>query len=257
VGCEATRLEVHPAVHVDVAPIAALQPARAEELLDPVEMARIARFQSQAARRQFIAGRVLLRTLLAQHVGAPPQTLRFAHGRWGKPRLASLSGDCPRFSLARSGELTLVAISATVEVGVDIERVRPIPEALGIADRVFDPASRAAVHAAAPALRDATFLRHWTRLEALAKGAGFGLVRLLEQAHEADGESRVVVRSGGQGARRDRWFEIFGLPLGSAYVGTLAVEWPRDSALESSCPDGTRSRSQGNAERGPTDRGQS
>lgn len=182
--------------------------------------------------RRFIGGRVLLRAVLSEHVDAPPQTLRFDHGPWGKPRLASRSGDCPRFSLTRSGELALVAISATVEVGADIERIRPIPEALGIADRVFDPASRAAVHEAAPELRDGAFLRQWTRLEALAKGAGCGLVRLLEQVHEPRGAGRVVVRSGEQRGRQGRWFEIFDLPLGSAYVGSLAVEWPRDAAME-------------------------
>jgi 4'-phosphopantetheinyl transferase len=226
----ATLLEVHHAVHVYAAPVAAMQPERVDHVLDLAEVARLASFQSEAARRRFIGGRVLLRTMLAEFVGAAPQTLHFDHDPWGKPRLASSPGDCPRFSLTHGGELALVAISATVEVGVDIERIRPVPEALGIARRIFDPASRAAVHETAPECRDATFLRHWTRLEALAKGAGCGLARLLEQTQEPGGAGRIVVRSGDQRARQERRFESYDLPLGSDYVGTLVVECRSDVA---------------------------
>jgi 4'-phosphopantetheinyl transferase len=224
VTCRPTALVVHHGAHIYVAPIASMQPARLEDFLDPGETARSASFQSEPARRRFIGGHVLLRTVLGEFVGVAPQKLRFDHGPCGKPRLASNPTDSVWFSLAHSGELALVAISATSEVGVDVERIRPIPEALEIAERAFDSSSCTALHETAPEHRDAIFLRSWTRLEALAKATGCGLVPLLEQTEELMGAGRIVERLGDECGRRARRFEVIDLPLESGYVGTLAVE---------------------------------
>jgi 4'-phosphopantetheinyl transferase len=203
-----------------------MQPARLDDLLNAEETARSAVFQSEPARRRFIGGRVLLRTVLGEHVGVAPQKLHFEHGPWGKPRLASNAADSVWFSLAHSGELAIVTISAASEVGIDIERVRPIPRALKIAERAFDSSSCAALHEASPEHRDVTFLRLWTRLEALAKATGCGLSSWLEQAAELGGGDRTLASTGDEYARPARQFEMFDLPLGFGYVGTLAVESP-------------------------------
>jgi hypothetical protein len=96
----------------------------------------------------------------------------------GKPYLA---GHDPsnglKFNLSHCGDVLVVALSRTAEVGVDVERVRAIPEWRRIADRVFDPATReqlAAEIAVGVDERDA-FLRHWCRMEALVKATGEGV----------------------------------------------------------------------------------
>ncbi len=219
-----TALVVHHAVQIHVAPVASMQPARLEDLLDPGETARSAGLQSEPARRRFIGGRVLLRTALGEFVGVAPRELRFDHGPYGKPRLASSRSDSVWFSLTHSGELALVAISATSEVGVNVERIRPIPEALQIAERAFDSSSATALREIAPEHRDAMFLRHWTRLEALAKATGCGLVPLLKQTQPVRGAARIVEILGDEHGGRAGRFEVIDLPLGPGYVGTLAVE---------------------------------
>ncbi len=203
-----------------------MQPAALEDLLDSEEMERSASFHSEPARRRFIAGRVLLRTMLGEFVGAAPQELRFDRGPHGKPRLASHTGHSVWFSLTHSGDLALVAISGTSEVGIDVERIRPISRALKIADRAFDSSSRTALHEAAPEHRDATFLRYWTRLEALAKATGCGLVPFLEQTEETTKAGLNVGRLGGEYGKGARRFEVIDLPLEPGYVGSLAVESP-------------------------------
>jgi 4'-phosphopantetheinyl transferase len=199
-----------------------MQPACLEEVLDSGEMARSGTFRSEPARRRFIGGHVLLRTVLGEFVGVAPQKLRFDHGPCGKPRLVSDLADSVSFSLAHSGELAVVAISAASEVGVDVERIRPIPQALKIAERAFDSSSCTALRETAPEHRDATFLRCWTRLEALAKATGCGLVPLLEQTEQLRGAGRIVERLSDDHGRRGELFEVIDLPLGSDYVGTLA-----------------------------------
>jgi 4'-phosphopantetheinyl transferase len=203
-----------------------MQPARLADLLDRGETARSARFRSAPARRRFIGGRVLLRTVLGEFVGVAPEKLRFEHEPSGKPRLASNPAGAVWFSLAHSGELAVVAVSARSEVGVDVERIRPIPEALKIAERAFDSSSCTALRETAPEDRDTTFLRCWTRLEALAKATGCGLVPLLGQTEELRRAGPIVERLGDDDGRRARRFEVIDLPLESGYVGTLAAESP-------------------------------
>jgi phosphopantetheinyl transferase len=174
-----------------------------------------------------------LRTVLGEFVGVAPEKLRFDEGPCGKPRLAGNAADSVWFSLAHSGELALVAVSATSEVGVDVERIRPIPEALKIAERAFDSSSCTALRETAPEHRDATFLLSWTRLEALAKATGCGLAHLLEQTEELREAGRIIERVGDDDGRRTGRFEVIDLPLESGYVGTLAAEFPHPRPLSS------------------------
>jgi 4'-phosphopantetheinyl transferase len=73
-----------------------------------------------------------------------------------------------RFNLARSQELALVAVALGVDVGVDIERLRPLPEYEAIAERFFPPSER-------EGLDERDFFRRWTRIEAKLKARGVGL----------------------------------------------------------------------------------
>lgn len=65
-----------------------------------------------------------LHRVLAVYLGEDPARIRLETGAHGKPRLADPQGQL-RFNLSHSGELALVAVSGEVEVGVDVERMRP------------------------------------------------------------------------------------------------------------------------------------
>ena len=96
----------------------------------------------------------------------------------GKPYLAAHDPARPlKFNLSHCGNVLVVALSLTAEVGVDVERVRPVPEWRRIADRVFDPATLEqllAEIACGADERDA-FLRRWCRMEASVKATGEGV----------------------------------------------------------------------------------
>lgn len=101
-----------------------------------------------------------------------------AHTPNGKPYLSGHNLPRPlEFNLSHCGDVLVVALSRTAEVGVDVERVRAIPEWRRIADRVFDPATRDQLLseiACGADERDA-FLRHWCRMEASVKATGEGV----------------------------------------------------------------------------------
>jgi hypothetical protein len=101
-----------------------------------------------------------------------------AHTPTGKPYLAGHNPPHPmKFNLSHCGDVLIVALSRKSEVGVDVERVRAIPEWRRIADRVFDPATRELLFseiACGADERDA-FLRYWCRMEAIVKATGEGV----------------------------------------------------------------------------------
>jgi 4'-phosphopantetheinyl transferase len=71
--------------------------------------------------------------------------------------------------------LALIAVTKGCEVGVDVERLRPVRHLEHIAQRYFHPAETTAILAARPAERDAAFLRGWTGKEAVLKALGRGI----------------------------------------------------------------------------------
>lgn len=109
--------------------------------------------------------------------------VRDAHGR---PRFVP-----PRahdVSWSHSGERLLVALGEGVEVGADLERLRPRPRALELARRFFDPMETAWLETLPEAAREDTFVRIWCAKEAILKahgrGIAFGLHRLRIAEHD-------------------------------------------------------------------------
>ena len=106
--------------------------------------------------------------LLAMHLGvrSDEQLERGAHGK------LMLKNDLRFFCLSHSGPVTVLAVSDR-PVGVDLEQVREVPEA--IVRRFFTDAMRAEWDTAPEEQRTETFFLLWTRLEAALKLDGRGL----------------------------------------------------------------------------------
>jgi 4'-phosphopantetheinyl transferase len=98
-------------------------------------------------------------------------------GAGGKP----VARGGPHFNLSHTDGLALIALSASREVGVDVERVRPVRGAEAIARRFFSRDDARAVAEAGEDDRDLLFHRLWVAHEARVKlGTEPALVRELE-----------------------------------------------------------------------------
>jgi 4'-phosphopantetheinyl transferase len=84
-----------------------------------------------------------------------------------------------KFNVSHSGDVALIAIGYTHELGIDIERRRHISHFEQIASRYFHAHEVAAIHDAPPDSRNDTFLRLWTAKEAILKAIGIGIVHSL------------------------------------------------------------------------------
>jgi 4'-phosphopantetheinyl transferase len=127
------------------------------------EAARAARFYTAELGRRYLQAHGALRAILERYTDVP---LNFALASGGKPFLPHAREL--KFNLSHSHEMALVAVALDVEVGVDVERYRPLPDYREIADRFFPPNS--------PRPSDERdFFRCWTVIEAMLKARGVGL----------------------------------------------------------------------------------
>jgi 4'-phosphopantetheinyl transferase len=150
--------------------------------LDARESARAAAFVFPADRHRYQVAHVMLRRVLAGHLGTDPGRLSFTRlrcptcgGPSGKPVLArgdDEAGPGLSFSLAHSGEAVAIAVART-PVGIDVER-----EATGCVCSLVTAmhADDAALTAGLPEPeRHAAVIRWWVRAEAVLKCAGTGI----------------------------------------------------------------------------------
>ncbi len=142
-------------------------------VLSADEQERAARYRWERDRRKFVVGRGRLRRLLGLRLGRAADEVRFRYGANGKP---ALDGDGRlSFNLSHADDLMLVAISHDAEVGVDVERLRPLPEMADLAPEFLTRAELDRLALVDEAERLVTLYRIWTRKEAWLKARGVGL----------------------------------------------------------------------------------
>jgi len=191
-------------------------------LLSPEEAERAQRYKTEELRDRCVLRRGLLRVLLGRCTGRAPGTLVFEYGPQGKP---SLEGG-PAFNLADCKDDVLIAVAPAVELGVDIERMRTLPDADGIAERFFAPAERAAFFALPQEQRAEAFMNGWTRKEAFIKATGAGLSMPLDKfAVELTpgAPARLLSVDESLGAGRAEDWSFFDLRPAPGLVAALAV----------------------------------
>ena len=111
-----------------------------------------------------------LRAILERYTAG---TLELAHGAHGKPYLRA--APQLQFNLSHSGGVSLVAVALDIEVGVDVERLRPMPDCLAVAERFLAPEDAAALREMPAVEQEREFFVRWTRSEAVWKARGIGL----------------------------------------------------------------------------------
>jgi 4'-phosphopantetheinyl transferase len=145
-------------------------------LLSRDERERAEKFRYAEHRQHYVVARASLRRLLAERLRIAPRTVELVETKYGKPRLAPVHGSADvEFNVSHSGGLALVAFTNGRAVGVDVERIREVPDADDLAERFFSPRETASLRALPLDRRSLAFLACWTRKEAFIKALGLGL----------------------------------------------------------------------------------
>ncbi|MFL5448489.1 MAG: 4'-phosphopantetheinyl transferase family protein [Gemmatimonadales bacterium] len=152
--------------------------AQLASYLDQNELARAARFHFERDQQRFMAGRGLLRQILASYLDLAPKAVRFGYTGNGKPYL--LSHSELHFNVSHAAETLVVAVAGDRPLGVDVE-VLPLDAAdAGVANLVFCASERAGLEALDPMEYSRIFARLWTRKEAYIKADGRGMTLQLD-----------------------------------------------------------------------------
>ncbi len=196
-----------------------------EPLLSADEQAKAQRFRFEREQRRFVVGRGLLRNILSLYLNFPPEKLQFKYGKQGKPALNTDEFQPTlSFNLAHSGELALYAVTADLEIGIDLEQIRPIPAVQQLAEQFFSPLERAELAALPSTQKLAAFFSGWTRKEAYLKARGDGLTYPLDQfSVSMASEKPARLLNGKEGPQELSRWSLRTLAPAPGYVGALAV----------------------------------
>jgi 4'-phosphopantetheinyl transferase len=192
-------------------------------MLSPSETGRASRFVYERHKRRSIVARGALRCLLGLYTGQEPQTLEIEATEYGKPFLS------PRFNLefnlSHSEDLAIFAFARST-LGIDVETIRPMPDALLIAESHFSPDELAILARNHAAERDSVFFRCWTRKEAFIKGHGQGLYLPLKSfSVSLDPDRPALLRFDSDPLAVTRW-NLTNIQTQNGHTGALAVEGP-------------------------------
>ncbi len=190
-------------------------------LLSPDEHERAAAFYFEEDRSHYVAGRGILRALLARYLGQPANAFRFVYNAYGKPSL-----PCElNFNISHSYGLALFGFVKGAAIGVDVERIRPEVAGQDIAERFFSAEEAGALMELPAEKRGSAFFRCWTRKEAFIKAHGTGLslpLREFTVDFKECGAGRLLSTAFDADARA-RW-SLYGLEPEMDYAGAVAVE---------------------------------
>lgn len=168
-------------------------------------------------------GRAPLLAVLGAYLGIAADEVRLDEGPHGRPGLAAGHRADIDFNWSHSGQAALVAVARGAAPGIDLEHLRPRPQALRIARRYFTEAEVARLAALGDeAARERVFLALWTAkeavLKALGRGIAFGLNRLEVAGGYDGGELRLLALAGDDASR----WQLHALAIDADHVAALA-----------------------------------
>ena len=153
--------------------------ARFHSFLSSDEQHRIDQFRFEHLKRSYTLSRGVLRLLLAFYLDQHPKAIEFAYGPKGKPKICQATPVC--FNASHSADIAVYAFSLDCELGIDVEKVRELPDLESISSRFFCAAEASELQSLSANDRCHAFFRCWTRKEAYVKAVGDGLSMPLDR----------------------------------------------------------------------------
>ncbi len=202
----------------------------ARAVLARQERARADRFVGSVHRRRYTVAQAHLRHLLGWFVGLPAGDLGFSFGPHGKPSLAR----GPSFNQSHSGEHLVIGVARHGRLGIDVEKLRPVPRMLRLAERRFAPDEFRRLAEAPEPTQCRLFFRMWTAKEAFTKALGTGLTIRLSSFSVQPGDegpdgtgNRVsaLVRARDTGEESSEWM-VGHLSRPASSVAAFALDYP-------------------------------
>ena len=188
------------------------------------ELARANRFHFPEHKKRFIAARGILRQLLGNYMQTSPNKLKFEYGDQGKPRLATSMGNSSlQFNISHSQNYALYGFTYHDPIGVDLEYLREMKDAVKVAKRFFSPREYRMIANLPSEQQQRVFFKLWTAKEAYLKAIGTGLAELASIEVSLDRtETPRLLAIEGKIVEAANWTMHFCIPA-SSYVAVVVV----------------------------------
>jgi 4'-phosphopantetheinyl transferase len=204
------------------APLAALSH---ERLLSKDEQEHAARLANPEVARSFVAGRWLLRSVLAVLTGTAPASVSIRLGERGKLFLADARAIMPSFNLSHSGDLVALALVPERRIGIDIEAKRPLVDVARLARRILTSTESVRFRALPEQAREDALFTAWTGKESVLKAVGTGIagspnsIEVLRQPGAVSNQG-----TGTSSGDPPLHWSLLPLSMPAGFYGSLAVE---------------------------------
>ena len=153
------------------------QPKKFEHFLNRTEKTRAAQFKYDDSRQNFIICRGALRFLLSRYLDENPAKIDIKPNPEGKPVLTEEHHHHDlEFNISHSEEVCLIALSQNLEVGVDVEALKPLTDLEDMANSFLSMRELGDFLSSSPEKKLTMFYDLWSAKEALLKAIGCGLM---------------------------------------------------------------------------------
>lgn len=152
------------------------------KILNQEEKIKAQRFHFEKHQHRFILARSSLKRILSLYLSIPPETIALDYSDYGKPQLVDhLNKKQLQFNLSHSQDLAIYAITPYYLIGVDLEYIRPMPDAETLAKRFFSDQEFVTINRLPTVKKEQEFFTLWTAKEAYLKAIGKGISGGLEK----------------------------------------------------------------------------
>jgi 4'-phosphopantetheinyl transferase len=198
---------------------------RYRQLLSSTEMERLQRIRRAGSAHRFLVSHALVRSVLSRYAEIAPETWRFETGSSGKPEIASAGAPPMRFNLSHTSGMSVCAVTAVDDVGVDVERTDRQADLEGVARRAFSRHELESLDRIAPSELRRAFFQRWTLREAYVKARGQALLQVPRDSvsFTVGEDGKPEVSFGRQGPDRAGNWYFFLRTLGDAHLCAVAV----------------------------------
>jgi 4'-phosphopantetheinyl transferase len=143
------------------------------EYLSTAERSRVTEYRIREAAERYVVTRALVRVVLGQQLRISPRELEISRTDAGKPVIS----HGVHFNVSHSGDLVLLAVCETAQVGIDVERKRDVARVDALVARWLTQRERAELETLMTRGFTASdaFLRVWSLKEARLKALGVGI----------------------------------------------------------------------------------
>lgn len=192
-----------------------------EKVLSPDELIKANRFRFNKHRSNYITARYYLRKLISHYTDTNPEEIVFQYTDKDKPYLLK---EEIKFNLAHSGNRCVYAFVKNLEIGIDIEIKREIPDARDICHRFFSKKEIEDLNKVSDEDVSETFLLCWTRKEAFIKAVGDGLSYPLAEFTVSLDKDKPEITGIKKDQKEVKFWKLFNIDAGENYLCSMAVK---------------------------------